>query len=754
MEFGLASLSLAAVTELIFCFMKKQMLFLMVAICCQLTLVQGQNNSKRFGLEDLIKKRIFAAASIDGFRSTNDGQHYTTLSDDYQRIEKFSYKSGDKVSTILDLSEAQVTGVKMIIDYQFSADETSLLIQASYEPLYRRSFKADYYIYNLNSKTFAPLSKNGRQQLATFSPDGRKVAFVRENNLFIKYLSDDREIQITSDGKFNEIINGAPDWVYEEEFEFNKAFDWSPDGSKLVYLKFDEREVKMFNMTMFQGQKPALDQNALYPSNSQFKYPKAGEDNSKVSVHIYNLDSGNTLKVNLNGGNESYLPRIVFTPKSGNFIVMRLNRLQNKLELIRIDALSGKLETVYTEENKRFIDEGNFDHLTFLPDGERFIITSEKDGYTHLYLHNMSSLETSQLTSGRFDVTNIYGYDPKEEVVYYQAAAVSPLRREIYSVSLDGRRIKTIAETSGTNGADFSKSFRYYIHTFSSATQPPVYSLYQSPAKLIRVLENNQALMDTLALYKPPLKTFFSFKTSVDTLLNGWILYPPDFDSTQQYPLLMNQYSGPNSQEVLDRWGIGFDEYMAQQGYVVMCVDPRGTGARGQEFRKMTYMQLGKFETIDQLEAARYAGNLPFIDAGRMSIWGWSYGGFISSSVMLKGDGLFKVGIAVAPVTNWRYYDNIYTERFMRKPQDNIKGYDDNSPLFFADGLKGKLLLVHGTADDNVHVQNTLEFAERLVQAEKQFDMMLYTNRNHGIYGGNTRMHLYTMLEDYLNTNL
>lgn len=734
--------------------MKKQMLFLLVAICCQLTIVQGQNSGKKFSLEDLMKKRIFSASSIDGFRSTNDGQHYTTLSDDYQRIEKFSYKSGQKVSTILDLSKQQFPEVKMIVDYHFNADETSLLIQANYEPLYRRSFKADFYIYNLDAKTLVPLSKNGKQQLATFSPDGHKVAFVRDNNLFIKNLSDDKEIQITSDGKSNEIINGAPDWVYEEEFEFNKAFDWSPDGSKLVYLKFDEREVKMFNMTMFQGQKPALDQNALYPSNSQFKYPKAGEDNSKVSVLIYNLDSGNTLRVNLTGGNESYLPRIRFTPNPLHFVVFRINRQQNKLDIIRIDALSGKMQNVYSEENNRYIDEGNFDKLTFLPDGERFIHTSEKDGYTHLYLHNMNTLKSDQLTSGKFDVTALYGYDPKEGVVYYQAAGVSPLRREIYSITLGGRKIKTIAGNSGTNTVEFSKSYQYYIHQFSSATQPPVYSLYQSPSKLIRMLENNQALMDSLALYKPPLKSFFSFKTSKDTLLNGWIIYPRDFDSTKQYPLLMNQYSGPNSQQVLDRWEIGFDEYIASRGYVVMCVDPRGTGGRGEAFRKMTYMQLGKFETLDQLEAGRYAGKLPFIDAGRMAIWGWSYGGFISSSVMVKGDGLFKVGIAVAPVTNWRYYDNIYTERFMRKPSENVKGYDDNSPIYFAAGLKGKLLLVHGTADDNVHVQNTLEFAERLVQAEKQFDMMLYTNRNHGIYGGNTRMHLFTMIEDYLNKNL
>ncbi|MDD3743318.1 MAG: S9 family peptidase [Lentimicrobiaceae bacterium] len=727
---------------------------MLIIFLYQLSLAQAQESSKRFDLEDLLKKRIFSASSIEGFRSTNDGQHYTTLSDDYRRIEKFSYKTGEKVSTLIDLAGKDAGDVKMVIDYQFSADENRLLLQTSYEPLYRRSFKADYYVYNIKDKTFSPLSENGSQQLATFSPDGGKVAFVRDNNIFIKYLADNREVQITSDGKLNEIINGAPDWVYEEEFEFNKAFDWSPDGSKLVYLKFDEREVRMFNMTMFQGQKPALDQNALYPSNYEFKYPKAGESNSKISVHIYNLDSGNTLKVNLTGGNEFYLPRIVYTPDAGYFIVMRLNRLQNKLEIIRVDALSGKLQTVYTEENMRYIDEGNFDNLTFLPDGKRFIISSERSGYTHLYLHDINTLESSPITKGKFDVTKLYGYDPKESVVYYQAAAASPIRREIYSVLLDGTRTKTIAGASGTNNAAFSKSFRYYIHTFSSATQPPVYSLYQAPSKLVRVLENNQALMDTLAKYTPPLKTFFSFKTSVDTLLNGWIIYPPDFDSTRKYPLLMNQYSGPNSQEVLDRWEFGFDEYLAQQGFVIMCVDPRGTGARGQEFRKMTYMQLGKFETIDQLEAGRYAASLPFIDPERLAIWGWSYGGFISSSVMVKGDGLFKVGIAVAPVTNWRYYDNIYTERFMRKPQENSKGYDDNSPLFFANKLKGKLMLIHGTADDNVHVQNTLEFAERLVQAEKQFDMMLYTNRNHGIYGGNTRMHLFTLIEDYLKRNL
>ncbi len=735
----------------------KKLIFPLVLVLALFQLpctVFAQESYKPFTLEDLLRSRIFASSSVHGIRSMNDGIHYTTIGNQASSILKFSYKTGDSLEAILDLRAHADCPVKMIVDYEFSADEGSILIQSNYEPLYRRSFKADYYVYDIRKAEFTPLSNKGKQQLATFSPDGKKVAFVRDNNIFITNLATGEELQITTDGKFNEIINGAPDWVYEEEFEFNKAFDWSSDGRKLAYLKFDERKVMMFNMTMFQGQKPAIDENAIYPANSQFKYPKAGEDNSKVSLHIYNLESGNTLRVGTGPEQDQYIPRIRFMKNPDELAFLRLNRLQNKLEILKADARSGTSQVIFLEENAKYIDEGNFDNIHFLPDGKLFTITSERDGYTHLYLCSADGSGIRQLTSGAFDVTAFYGYDPAGKQFYYQAAAKSPLSREVYSVSLDGKKLRAVSRSNGTNSASFSSTFRYFINTSSSVTTPPLYTLHEASGRQIRVLEDNAALAARIKEYNPPKKEFFTFTTSEGIELNGWVIYPHGFSPEKRYPVVMNQYSGPNSQEVLDRWSVGFDEYLANKGYIVMSVDPRGTGARGEAFRKVTYLQLGKYETADQVEAARYAASLPYVDPARIAIWGWSYGGFISSSCMVKGQGAFRVGIAVAPVTNWRYYDNIYTERFMRRPQENAEGYDQNSPLFFAGDLKGKLLLIHGTADDNVHVQNTLEFAERLVQEGKQFDMMLYTNRNHGIYGGNTRMHLFTLIENYLNDNL
>lgn len=728
-------------------------LLIIVSMIMGSQLAFAQKDAKPFSLDDLLKTRTFASEAVYGVRSMNDGVHYTAMGNKYKSVEQFSYLTGQKVKEILNLDQIEDAPLQRVVDYEFSADEKMMLIQADYEPLYRRSFKANYFIYNIENKIFAPLSINGKQQLATFSPDGSKIAFVRENNLFITDLKSGNESQITNDGKFNEIINGAPDWVYEEEFGFSKAFDWSPDSKTLAFMRFDERDVPMFNMTLFQGQAPAIDENALYPSNSQFKYPKAGDDNSVVSVHVYNLESGKTISVDVGPEKDQYIPRIYFTVDASSLAVLRLNRLQNVFEILSADVSSGKTTLILKEENKWFIDESNYDNIHFLPDGKHLVMTSERDGWNHLYLFGMDGKLVRQLTSGNFDVTSLYGFDPAKKLLYYQAAGVSPMGREVYSVTMDGKS-KLLTGTNGTHEADFSKTFAYYIHKWSSATNPPEFTLFDAKGKKIRVLEDNKELKANLAEFNPSLKKFFNFTTSEGTTLNGWVIYPPAFDSNRKYPLLMNQYSGPNSQQVLDRWSFGYDEYLASKGFIIMCVDPRGTGGRGEAFRKMTYLQLGKYETIDQIEAGKYAAQLPYVYANRVGIWGWSFGGYISSSCMLKGNGVYSVGIAVAPVTNWRYYDNIYTERFMRTPQENAKGYDDNSPLFFADQLKGKLFLIHGTADDNVHVQNTLELSERLVQAGKQFDQMLYTNRNHGIYGGNTRMHLYTMIEDYLKANL
>jgi dipeptidyl-peptidase-4 len=473
-----------------------------------------------------------------------------------------------------------------------------------------------------------------------------------------------------------------------------------------------------------------------------------------VKVFIYDLSSGKTIGADTGEEKDQYIPRIKFTANPETLAILRLNRLQNKLEILKNNVVTGASEVMYTEENKYYIDEGNFDYITFSPDGKSFVLTSEQDGWNHLYQYDMTGKLIKQITKGEFDVTDYYGYDASKKLHYYQAAAKSPLQREIYSVKSDGSGVKMLTEKPGTNRATFSSSFKYFIHTYSSVTTPPVYTLRESSGKEIRLLEDNSELVEKLKEYDFNYREFFTIETPEGVKLNALAIYPPDFDSTKKYPVVINQYSGPNSQQVLDSWSLDYDDYLAQEGFVLVSVDPRGTGARGEEFRKMTYLQLGKYETIDQINSARYLANMPWVDGDRIGIWGWSYGGFISASCMLKSNGVFSVGVAVAPVTNWRYYDNIYTERFMRKPQDNKDGYDSNSPLFFADQLKGKLLLVHGTADDNVHVQNTLELAERLVQAEKQFDMMLYTNRNHSIFGGNTRMHLHRMITNYFKENL
>lgn len=683
----------------------------------------------------------------------NDGLNYTTLSEDGSYIVKYAYKTGDSLSKIFDINEFRSEEIKGIYDYEFAEDESAILLQTSYEPIYRRSFTADYYIYTIKDKTFKPLSINGKQQLATFSPDAKKVAFVRENNLFIVDLESGKETQITTDGKFNEIINGAPDWVYEEEFEFNKAFSWSEDSKRLAYVKFDERKVKMFNMTMFKGAKPAIEENAIYPSNSQFKYPKAGEDNSIVSVLVYNLESGNTLKVNTGAETDQYIPRIMFTKDPSLLAVLRLNRLQNRLEILGVNADNGQSKVIYSEENRYYIDEANFDNIRFITDAS-FVISSERNGWTHLYQVDINSGEMTQITKGEFDVTSYYGYDPVKKLHFYQAAAVNPLQREIYSVKYDGTGIKLLTKEAGTNSGQFSNTFSFFILTNSSVTTPPVYSLCDGNGKVINVLEDNSELIDRLKDYKFKTKEFFKLKTSEGNELNAYAIYPPDFNSNNKYPVVINQYSGPNSQTVLDSWGFDFDDFLAQKGFVVVSVDPRGTGGRGEAFRKETYLQLGKYETIDMIESARYLANQPWVDANRIGIWGWSYGGFIVTSCMMKGEGIFNTGVAVAPVTNWRFYDNIYTERFMRTPQENPNGYDDNSPLYFADKLQGNLLLIHGTADDNVHVQNTLELSEQLVQANKQFDLMVYTNRNHSIYGGNTRIHLFNKIYNYFKVNM
>jgi len=731
-------------------------IFALFIVVCFGSAAFSQVDSQKITMEDLIVDGTFSQKSVQGLRSMNDGIHYTALEEEGTKIVKYSYATGKVVDTLLNLSALKEAEIKSVKEYEFSSDESRILLMTNPEKIYRRSFTADYFVFSFKNKELVPLSKNGKQRLATFSPNGNRIAFARNNNLFIHNVLFGSEIRITKDGEWNKIQNGTPDWVYEEEFEFNRAFAWSPDGNFLAYIKFNESEVKMFNMTKFEGLNPQVKENALYPENYTYKYPKAGEKNSSVEVFVYNVEDRITKRMDVGEEKDQYIPRIKWTQDPKMLSIYRLNRLQNKLELLLANARTGSSNVMYKQENTYYVEEGNFDYLTYLKDGKRFIYLDEKDGFNHLYLYDMATGKSvQQITNGDWDVTDFLGFDEEKQVCYYQSAEVSPMDRNVYSVKLNGTAKKLLTPEKGTNRTVFSKGFKYYINYFSSVTQPNTVSLFSSKGKAIRVLEDNKELVEKLKQYQYLPKEFTMVPAADEmTMLNAWIIKPFNFDPSQKYPVVMTQYSGPNSQSVNNSWSFDWYQYLAQEGYIVVCVDPRGTGARGQMFRKCTYMQLGRLESDDQVAAARYLAKENFIDENRIAIWGWSYGGFMSTLCLEKGNDVFAAAIAVAPVTNWRYYDSVYTERFMRTPQENEKGYDDNSPINHVDKLKGSLLLCHGTADDNVHIQNTYELTERLVQADKQFEMQVYTNRNHSIYGGKTRLHLYKRFNKFLKDNL
>lgn len=721
--------------------MKYSFLFLLIFSTYSLF---SQSQLNDITLEDIWAKYTFYPKTIKGLNSMNDGENYTVL-ELGKNIVKYNYKSGKKVETIFDFDVIKNKDFKGIIDYEFSSDESKILLTTDMENIYRHSFKADYFIYDTKSKTIKKLSDNGKQQLAEFSPDASKVAFVRDNNIYVVDLKLNSETQITFDGKFNEIINGAPDWVYEEEFSFSKGFEWSPDGKSIAYYKFNESNVKEFNMTMY---------GTLYPEWYKFKYPKAGEDNSIVTLHTYNIETKKTSNIDIGTEKDIYIPRIKFTNNPQILSFVRLNRHQNKYELFFADVNTGKSNVIYTEENKCYVEIN--DDLTFLSDNKTFIISSEKNGFNHLYHYDFNGNLINQITKGNWDVTKYLGYDEKSKLVYYESAEVVPYQRNIYSISIDGKDKKELTEKPGVNEVDFSSNFKYFINYYSSAAIPQVVTLHDNKGKQIRVLEDNSGLVEKMKKYNFSKKEFFKFVTNQGEELRGWMIKPHDFSPAKKYPVFMYVYGGPGHQTVMDEWDYSalWFQYLAQKGYMIVSVDNRGTGGRGEAFKKSTYMNLGKFETEDQIEAAMYLQSLPFVDKDRIGIMGWSYGGYMSTLCITKGANIFKMAIAVAPVTNWRYYDSIYTERYMRTPQENADGYDLNSPINHVEKLKGKYLLIHGTADDNVHLQNAMELSNELVNANKQFEMMYYTNKNHGIYGGSTRLHLYTKMTDFILKNL
>jgi dipeptidyl-peptidase-4 len=696
-------------------------------------------------LENIIKEGRFVPKDVSGIVSMNDGTHYTILEDD-NIVAKYIYADGKKSEELFSLANNPIKGNTSISSYELSRDEQRILLTGDREYIYRHSFVAFNFIYDLPTKMIIPVSDK-KQQLAKLSPDGNYVAFVCGNNLFIKDLNTLLTRQITFDGKHGEIINGMPDWVYEEEFTLTSGFDWSPDSKNLAFFRFDESKVKEFQIEEYKD---------LYPDRYSYKYPKAGEANSVVTINLFSLESNTTQTMETGKETDVYYPRIKWTSNPNQLCVVRLNRLQNKADLLLCDASSGKSGVFYTESDKKFISEFTDDFANFLSTSNEVIILSGKDGFMHLYRYSLDGKPINQITSGNWEVDKILGIDETNKAIYYTSTEISPLQRHIYKISFDGKHKVKLSTEKGCNDAEFSSTFEYYIESNSSANEPLTVSLFDKNGKLIRILEDNAELKNTVQEFKFSNQEFFQLKGPENYSLSGYIIRPFDFDSTKKYPLFIYVYGGPESQEVLDEWNRqqAWFQLLAQHGYIVACIDNRGTDGRGEEFKKLTYMQLGKYETEDQIAAANYLGSLPYIDKSRIGIFGWSYGGYMSLLCLMNGNGLFKMGIAVAPVTNWRFYDSAYTERFMRKPQDNPNGYDDNSPLNNVQGLKGKLLLVHGSADDNVHFQNSMMLVDELVRQNKQFEMQVYPNKNHGIFGGNTRFHLYTRMTNFIFENL
>jgi dipeptidyl-peptidase-4 len=690
----------------------------------------------------------FRTKGMNELQSMKNTNQYTVLNTDRptrsMQVDLYDFATLKKVSTLIDTKSFKDLS-EGIDSYTFSQDEKLLLIANNSNQIFRHSFTADFYLYDTTSKSLAKLFEQVQEPV--FSPDGKKIAYAKANNLFVYDIASKQTSQITDDGKKNEIINGITDWVYEEEFAFVRAFDWSADGTKIAYIRFDESEVPEFSMNIY-GQE-------LYPVTEVFKYPKAGEKNSTVSLHLYDVKTNAVKEIKLGDYNDFYIPRIKWTNNKNVLSVQVINRHQDNLDLIFVDGTTGAAKVVLNEKDKAYIDIT--DNLTFLKDNS-FIWTSEKDGFNHIYLYDKTGKLINQLTKGKWEVTAYYGLDEKAKTVFYQSVENGSINRDIYRIGLDGKNKMRLSDAIGTNEATFSPDFDYYINSFSSATVAPTYTLNEAKnGKMVRPIVNNVALAQKLEAYNLPAKEFFVLKTPKGNELNAWMIKPKDFDASKKYPVFMYQYSGPGSQQVDNAWN-NYDDYwfmmLSQQGYIIACVDGRGTGFKGADFKKVTQKELGKYEVEDQIDAAKVIGNYPYVDKSRIGIWGWSFGAFMSSNCILKGNDVFKMAIAVAPVTSWRYYDSIYTERYMQTPQENPSGYDDNSPINHVEKLKGKFLLIHGSADDNVHVQNSMKMIEALVQANKQFDWAIYPDKNHGIYGGMTRIQLYTKMTNFIKENL
>ena len=708
-----------------------------------------------------ITRGEFRAESMASLKPLDDGESYSQVSSDGTKILKYSFKTGKQTGVIFDLNN--VRGPKIRIDridgYIFSPDGKRILIQTDTRYIYRRSFTATYYIYEVQNNKMGPLSVGGEQQTPLFSPDGNMIAFVRQNNIFlVKLLYDNAESQITTDGERNSIINGIPDWVYEEEFSTNRSMVFTADSRQLVWIKYDESKVKEFSFQWFRGSNPTMDEYLTYPGSYIYKYPKAGEDNSKVGVYSFDIKSRKTRQIDVPLDADGYIPRIVMTSDPTKVAVFTMNRHQDDMRIYMANPLTTLSKLVVQDKVDKYVKQESMCAVTFTD--QHILVPSERDGYNHIFIYTLNGQLKRQVVKGQFEVTDIYGMDDKTGDVFYAANELGPQDKQVYVSHANGKT-ERLTSKEGQNNATFSRGFRYFINIWSDLNNPPVYTLNDSRGRILHTMIDNKALKEKYQSYGLGTKELFSFTTSEGVKLNGWMVKPADFSPSKRYPVIMFQYGGPGSQQVLNYWNIGaagqgaiLEQYMAQQGYIVACVDNRGTGGRGAEFEKCTYLRLGEKEAFDQVEAALWLGQQPYVDKDRIGMWGWSYGGWNTLMSMSEGRPVFCAGVAVAPPTCWRYYDSVYTERYMRTPKENKSGYDEVNPMARAEKLHGALLICHGLADDNVHFQNTAEYTEALIQADKDFKENIYVNRNHGISGGNTRNHLYRQIIQWFDEKL
>lgn len=733
--------------------MKKLMMMCLMALLA----VTGMRASDKMDLKRLAQGE-FSASRISGIDPLAGTDQYAQISQDGKQIVQYSFKTGKKTGVLFDVDNTQGEKISSFDGYMMAPDGKRMLVRTQTQMIYRRSYKAEFYIYTVGTRKLEHLSTGGPQEMPVWSPDGTQVAFMRDNNIFlVKLLYDNSESQVTKDGKFNEIINGVPDWVNEEEFSFNSALTFNADGTMLCWLKYDESKVKEYSLQLFKGLNPERKEYEVYPGSYSYKYPKAGEDNSKVSAWSYDIKSHKTRQLQVPLDADGYMPRILPTDNADKILVYTMNRHQDVLNLYTVNPRSTLSQLLIKESVSKYVKEEAMEAI--LVGKDYVLMPSDRDGYMHLYLYDQNGKLLRKIGDGNYDITSVYGYDEKTGDVYYQAAMLNPHDRQICVTHKNGKTVR-LTNQEGWNDAVFSGDYKYFVNTWSDINNPYVYTTRNNQGKVIATHLDNKELKDKTLQYGWTNKEMFSFTSSEGVKLDGWMVKPAEFDPNKKYPVIMFQYSGPGNQQVVNSWNAGsmgqgcaYDQYLAQQGFIVVCVDGRGTGGRGAEFEKCTYQHLGNLEAKDQVETALYLGSLPYVDKDNIGIWGWSYGGYCTLMSMSEGRAVFKAGVAVAPPTSYRFYDTVYTERYMRTPQENPDGYADCA-ISRADKLHGSLLICHGAADDNVHPQNTFEYTEALVQADKDFKEMLYTNRNHGIYGGNTRNHLLRQITNWFVEHL